>query len=95
MAAHEAEARRALERLRPLFADGAGPHLANASAALERFVAVNREIIRLSRRNSNVRSLALTLGRKRIVVATGEDRLRALDETLARHEFAATGSCHI
>ena len=90
MAAHEAEARRALERLRPLLADGAGPHLAKASAALDRFVAVNREIITLSRRNTNVRSLALTLGRKRTVVATCEDQLRALDEALARHEFAAT-----
>ena len=37
---------------------------ANATAALDRFIAINDQIVALSRRNTNVRSLALTLGRK-------------------------------
>jgi hypothetical protein len=53
-------------------------------------MAVNDEIVTLSRRNSNVRSLALSLGRKRMVTAESEDDLRALEEALAKHEFSAT-----
>ena len=53
-------------------------------------MAVNDEIVALSRRNSNVRSLALSLGRKRMVTAECEDELRALEEALAKHEFTAT-----
>jgi hypothetical protein len=35
-------------------------------------------------------SLALSLGKKRTVTAECDDILRALDETLARHDFTAT-----
>ena len=64
--------------------------LAAAAAALDRFTAVNAEIVTLSRRNSNVRSLALSLGRKRTVTAECDDMLQALDDALAKHHFAAT-----
>jgi hypothetical protein len=90
MTAFEEEARRILKRLPPLLTEAAARPLADASTALEQFVIINREIVTLSRRNSNVRSLALTLGRKRTVTATCEDHLRALDEALSRHEFTAT-----
>jgi hypothetical protein len=53
-------------------------------------LAVNGEIVALSRRNTNVRSLALALGRKRTVAAQCEERLQALVEALERHEFTAT-----
>jgi anti-sigma factor ChrR (cupin superfamily) len=36
-----------------------------AAAALDRFMALNDELIKLSRRNSDVKSLALSLGQKR------------------------------
>ena len=90
MAASELEARRTLARLSPLLIAGAAKPLADASTALERFLTVNREIVALSRRNSNVRALALSLGRKRTVTAACEEQLRALDEALARYEFTAT-----
>jgi len=61
-----------------------------AAAALDRFMGINDELVALSRRNSNVRSLALSLGRKRMVTAECEDDLRALDDALAKHEFSAT-----
>jgi len=90
MSASAAVARRALEELKAALTSAAEPQLAAAVAALDRFMAINGEIITLSRRNSNVRSLALSLGRKRIVTAECEDQLRALEEALAKHEFAAT-----
>jgi negative regulator of replication initiation len=90
MAASEADGRKALEELRATLPLTASSQLSAAVAALDRFEAVNTEIVRLSRRNSNVRSLALSLGRKRIVTAECEDQLRALNEALASHRFNAT-----
>ena len=62
----------------------------DAAAALDRFLKINDEIIMLSRRNSNVRSLALSLGRKRMITAECEDDLRALEQAVAGHAFSAT-----
>jgi hypothetical protein len=61
-----------------------------ATEALDRFEKINAELVTLSRRNSNVRSLALSLGRKRTVTALCDDQLRALEEALAKHAFSAT-----
>jgi hypothetical protein len=90
MAASESAARNAVASLNGLLTPAAGPQLANAAAALDKFMAVNAEIVSLSRRNSNVRSLALSLGRKRTVTAECDDSLRVLDEALATHDFKAT-----
>jgi hypothetical protein len=90
MRASEAVARKSLEELRMATSPAAGLHLAAATAALDAFVARNREIVTLSRRNSNVRSLALSLGRKRTVTAQCEDQLQALEQALAEHRFSAT-----
>lgn len=84
-----ADARSRMKRL----AGGAGSGVddpAAASQALEQFLATNQQIVELSRRNTNVRSLALTLGRKRVVAAECEAELRALEETLAGHGTEAT-----
>jgi hypothetical protein len=80
MAASARQARAALDELKAPAAAG----------ALDRFVALNDEIVRLSRRNSNVRSLALSLGRKRKVNAECEDDLQALEQALDKHAFSAT-----
>lgn len=90
MRASEAVARKSLEELRMATSPAAGLHLAAATAALDAFVVRNREIVTLSRRNSNVRSLALSLGRKRTVTAQCEDQLQALEQALAEHRFSAT-----
>jgi hypothetical protein len=50
---------------------------------------INAELVALSRRNSDVRSLALTLGQKRILAAQCDDQLRALQDALARRDFTA------
>jgi hypothetical protein len=89
MTAAETAARRAVGELRASVT-GRGRDLDAAVQHLDRFMAVNKEILGLSRRNSEVRSLALSLGRKRTVTAAGQDDLRALEEALAKHEFSAT-----
>jgi len=86
----ERNARAALDRLRTLTGGKAGKDIEAATAALDRFLDVNRQIVQLSRRNTNVRSLALTLGRKRVVAAEAEDQLRSLNDVLASHAFQAT-----
>ena len=90
MAASEAAARKALDSLKGLLPPGAATLLATAADDLARFTAINAEIVALSRRNSNVRSLALSLGKKRTVTAECEDLLQALEDALARHHFSAT-----
>jgi hypothetical protein len=90
MATAEAAARTAVDTLKGRLPATAAPQLAAAAAALVRFKATNAEIVTLSRRNSNVRSLALSLGRKRTVTAQCDDALHALEETLAKHDFTAT-----
>jgi len=90
MTASATAARRALDELGESLPPTAAPGLAQASAALDRLVAVNDEIVTLSRRNTNVRSLALSLGRKRVVAVECENRLEALEQALAEHEFIAT-----
>jgi hypothetical protein len=69
---------------------GSRPRLAEARAAAEQLWEVNRQIIPLSRQNTNVRSLSLSLGRKRVVTAQCEQLLEALQTTVDRPLFAAT-----
>jgi hypothetical protein len=90
MRASEAVARKSVDELKAAIGPAAAPHLAAATAALDGFLARNKEIVVLSRRNSNVRSLALSLGRKRAVTAQCEDHLRALGQALEEHRFNAT-----
>ena len=90
MAASGAAARRGLEQIKSLLPPDAGPHLSAAVAALDRFTAINADLIKLSRQNSDVRSLALTLGQKRALTAQCDDQLRGLQEALAKHEMTAT-----
>ena len=89
MATAEGTAREALKTLATV-RPGSRPQLVTAVAALDRFMAVNADIVVLSRRNSNVRSLALSLGQKRELTAQCEDTLRALHEALAKRGFGGT-----
>jgi len=90
MAESHAAAGKALDTLKRLLPATAAPQLAAANDALTRFKTINAELVSLSRRNSNVRSLALSLGRKRTVTAECDDILHALEEALAKHGFTAT-----
>jgi len=90
--AKEAEglARRGLDALAPLVPPIAKAQLDGSRAALDKFVDLNGQIVALSRRNSNVRSLALSLGQKRMLTATCEDSLGALQDALAKRGFTGT-----
>jgi hypothetical protein len=90
MTAAEGEARNALKTVSGLVTPGSRTELAAASTALDRFVDLNTQLIGLSRRNTNVRSLALSLGQKRMLTATCEDSLRALQDALGKRGFSAT-----
>ena len=87
MAAAEASARSALRQLAPLVG---APRLVTANAALDRFMSAHAEITALSRRNTNVRSLALALNEKGKITAVCEDSLRELRDALAKRGFTAT-----
>lgn len=90
MASSEAAARSALKTLASLVQPASRPKIAAANAALERFAGLNAQIIALSHRNTNVRSLALSLGKKRTLTSACEDSLRALQDALAKREFKST-----
>lgn len=90
MATMEAAARDALETLAPLVQPASRPRLVAATAVLDRFMAVNAQIMVLSRRNTNVRSLALSLNQKGKLTSACEERLRALRDALAKRGFTGT-----
>ncbi len=87
MATSEAAARNAIETLMGLVQPAARPRLAAASASLDQFMSLNAQILALSRRNTNVRSLALSLDQKRTLTARCEESLRALHDALAKRGF--------
>jgi len=90
MAGAEAEARGALATLGSVANPASRAPLEAAGSALDRFVSLNAQIVALSRRNTNVRSLALALGQKRTLAAACDERLTALQDALAKREFTAT-----
>jgi hypothetical protein len=89
MALADRDARRALADLQPLVPKGE-PVLSTANTALNQLKTVNDQIVQLSRRNTNVRSLALALGQLHMLRAKCEAALQALNDSLSQHEFKAT-----
>ncbi len=90
MTASEAEARGALRTLESILPPASRQQVATATAALDQFMQLNAQIVALSRRNTNVRSLALTLGQKRTLAASCQRDLQALQDALAQRDFKAT-----
>ena len=64
--------------------------LAQAQTAYSDFQKLHSQILDLSRRNSNVRSLALSLGKKRIATAKCTEVLSALQSSIRSEKFPAT-----
>jgi len=90
MATSETAARTGLETLATLVPPASRARLAAATTALDRFMGLNAEIVGLSRRNTNVRSLALSLDQKRTLTATCESTLRQIQSALAKRGFTGT-----
>jgi hypothetical protein len=83
----EASARASLQGLTSLVPPSGQPHLAAAAAALDRFMTTHAQIIELSRRNSNVRALVLSLEEKRTLIPPCEESLIALRDALVRRGY--------
>jgi len=90
MDALETSARGALGTLSGLVEPASQPDIAAATAALDRFKATHTKLIALSRRNSNVRSEALSLGKMLTLSASCDAGLAALSDALAKRGFRAT-----
>ena len=87
MRSEEAIARKNVSSL--LSVASAQPAARAASQAFDKFMKHHVEILQLSRRNSNVKSLALSLGKKRTLAAQCEDSLRSLQMALEKREIAS------
>jgi hypothetical protein len=83
MTVSEAAARNALQGLTALVPPKDRPKLSAATAALDRFMEVHAQLLALSRRNTNVRSLAMSLTEKPALTTACEARLQKLQEALA------------
>jgi hypothetical protein len=90
MAGLDQKARDALKSLSDLAGSAAGPSVATATASLGRFKEISSQIVALSRRNTNVRSLALSLREQPTLATACDDRLRALQQALDREGSKAT-----
>jgi hypothetical protein len=90
MADLDASARDALKALSGVAAPSAPSALANALTALDHFKDISGQIVQLSRRNSNVRSLELSLGAKPALSTACDESLHALQNALAEEESKAT-----
>lgn len=88
MKAQETIARNTLAGLSSSVDAPSRKRLAAAGDALNRFMDVNTQIVGLSRRNTNVRSLAMSLDQKRGVTKPCEDTLRALRAALDKHGYS-------
>ena len=90
MASSDSAARASLAELSQLLGSAGATEVAAAREQLERFASTQRELIALSRQNSDVRSLASALGEKREVTAACDAALIALQSELAKRGFRAT-----
>jgi hypothetical protein len=78
----DAQVTNALQSLHALVDEPGKSFLNAAWASYKDFQTINAEILDLSRRNSNIRSFALSLGQKRKMTAQCQDGLAALQETV-------------
>jgi hypothetical protein len=83
MAKEDAQVRAALDGLRALPKLRHDGNLAAATASYATFTELRTEILALSRENTNVRSLAVSLNRKRKVASICQEVLRALKQSIA------------
>lgn len=82
MKQYDGQVRDALNGLEALLGDSDNPLLGEARKSYQDFQTTNAQIIDLSRQNSNVRSLTVSLGQKRNIMAQCLDRLDALHDAV-------------
>lgn len=90
MKAEENEASKSLDELTGIVGEKSRQALLQAKTAFTEFMAVTAKVIKLSRQNSNVKSLELSLGRKRKVAAQCDEILVTFQEAVQNRTFKAT-----
>ena len=80
----------ALETLAKLPGADQQTELTQSQSAYQEFQKVQTQILELSRRNSNVRSLTLSLGKKRLATASCTEALTALQKLIRSEKSPAT-----
>ena len=83
-------AKKALHELRGIPKLRGNAELSNAESAYKRIVEINAEVVRLSRLNTNIKSAALSLGKKRLISAKCQEILGFLQDTIESYRFKAT-----
>lgn len=83
-------ARAALSGVEDDVVPGQRERISTGHAALERFIELHAEIVELSRRNSDVRSLALTLNQKRTLTAECEASAITVREALTARSLGGS-----
>ncbi len=90
MASEDARVRASLDGLRALPKFSEDPDLAIAAADYTHFSNVRTQILALSRENTNVRSLSISLNEKRRVMRVCQAALNALQEAILAEPIAGT-----
>ncbi len=90
MAGRQAVAREALKTIAAAGGVELGRRLTEAVSALDRLDKLTAELVVLSRRNSNVRSVALSLGKTPALTAACDSSLAVLEDALAKDGFSGT-----
>ena len=90
MNAEETEAAKALDELAGIAGEQGRAPLSQAKEAFSEFMGVTAQVIKLSRQNSNIKSLELSLGRKRNVAAQCDEILAAFQAAVQSRTFRAT-----
>jgi hypothetical protein len=88
MAKEDLEVRKDLEGLASLLKSGGSPDLETAASRYAKFTEIKAQIIKLSRENTNVRSLAISLNQKRKVMLLCQDALAALEQAIEQEPIA-------
>jgi Four helix bundle sensory module for signal transduction len=90
MAAEDAQVGKSLDGLTALPKLGNDPELATATARYAAFSRIKPQVLALSRENTNVRSLSISLNEKRKVMLVCQDALAALHEAIVAEPVAGT-----
>lgn len=88
MAQEDLEVRKDLEGLASLLKPGGSPDIETAMSRYAKFSEIKAQIIKLSRENTNVRSVALSLNQKRKVMLMCQDTLAALQQAIQQEPIA-------
>lgn len=87
---NDAMARRSLTALQPLISPDRQSALRQAEAAYDEYANVTATVIKLSRQNTNIKSLELSLNRKRNITSQCDEILTSLQDAVQSRSFKAT-----